>query len=86
MAMGRCTCAGNRNGKMWRFSLDETTYEVAAVCVACGRVVKFLTKKGRRMRDGWVPTYSKGVHAPGYVPIAHGPQPGDTGDALLPPW
>ena len=72
--------------RRWEFKLLDIT-TVRATCESCGNEVEFLTKKGKRMKDGWIPPAPTiGVRAPDYVPIAHGPKPGATGDELVPPW
>jgi hypothetical protein len=81
MAMYPCSkCLENS----WKFELADAV-TVRATCQHCGREVEFLTHKGKKMAAGWIPPLpTTGTHAPDYVPIQHGPGPGDDPDEV--PW
>lgn len=84
MAMKPCSKCKSPH---WKFDFNDRTQEVKATCMRCQKVVNFLSKKGRRVAAGWVPpALTKGVHAPDYEPIQHGPAPGAKGKELAPPW
>lgn len=71
----------------WKFKFDDATLKVTATCGLCRNKVTFLSKKGQKMKSGWIPPpLTKGVHAPDYEPIRHGPEEGAHGDDLVPPW
>jgi len=77
----KCKCS------TWKFEFNDKTQEVTAICIFCKHKVQFLSKKGRKMKAGWVPPApTTGVHAKDYVGIQHGPPPDAHGDLLVPPW